>query len=293
MPGTLRSRNPATGAVLGSVEATPPERVEDAVEAARRVQPLWALLRVEDRARNMRRVAAAIIDEFDELLLGRERPAAGEVARRPPAGIDARSDATRAGGGWASAAVGIHCRWRRRRRGWREPFGVAGVIGPAARPPSRPGARGRCWRQWVRRGPAGGPGGRAIARVLARQSPRRCARARGTQTGWSWRGRRGQGVVHRPGGRAAVARAACRGQGGDGRAGGQGRDAGGPTQWGGRSGRCGRARGGPGARVGRAGAGRARSTIASPRTWWREPRRRVGDPERPGVQVGPPALRGA
>ena len=66
-PQTLHARNRATGAVLGSVQTTAPERVEEVVAAARQVQPLWALLRVEDRARYMRRAAQAVIDEFDEL----------------------------------------------------------------------------------------------------------------------------------------------------------------------------------------------------------------------------------
>src|SRR5271154_5065548 len=82
-PQTIESRNPATGEVLGSVQATPPERIDEVVRAVAQVQPLWALLRVEDRARYMRRMAQAIIDDFDELAaeLAREqgRPAA-EVA---------------------------------------------------------------------------------------------------------------------------------------------------------------------------------------------------------------------
>ncbi len=50
-----------------------------AVAEARRAQPLWALLRVADRARYMLDMAQAVIDEFDEL---RERIAAEQ--RRPP-----------------------------------------------------------------------------------------------------------------------------------------------------------------------------------------------------------------
>src|SRR5256886_10322697 len=75
--------DPATGEALGSVLTTPPERIDGVVEAVAKVQPLWALLRVKDRARYMRRMAQAVIDDFDELLalLVREqgRPA-GEVA---------------------------------------------------------------------------------------------------------------------------------------------------------------------------------------------------------------------
>src|SRR6202451_1548796 len=79
----LTACDPATGATIGAVAITPPERVEHVVEAVAKVQPLWALLRVKDRARYMDRMAQAVIDDFDELqeLLGREqgRPR-GEIA---------------------------------------------------------------------------------------------------------------------------------------------------------------------------------------------------------------------
>ena len=67
--GIVESYNPATGEVLGSVEVTPPEQIDAVVAAVGQVQPLWALLRVEDRARYMRRMAQAIIDELDELVV--------------------------------------------------------------------------------------------------------------------------------------------------------------------------------------------------------------------------------
>src|SRR2546421_12538237 len=75
--------DPATGEALGSVLTTPPERIDGVVEAVAKVQPLWALLRVKDRARYMRRMAQAVIDDFDQLqdALAREqgRPR-GEIA---------------------------------------------------------------------------------------------------------------------------------------------------------------------------------------------------------------------
>src|SRR5262249_42501965 len=87
------ARNPATGGELGSVAATAPERVEDVVGAIAKVQPLWALLRVSDRARYMRRMAQAVIDDFDELaaLLVAEqgRPRAEVAALELLAAIDA------------------------------------------------------------------------------------------------------------------------------------------------------------------------------------------------------------
>ena len=64
---SLEIRDPARGEILGSVRATQPDRVPELVRAVAKVQPLWALLRVSDRARYMRRMAQAVIDDFDEL----------------------------------------------------------------------------------------------------------------------------------------------------------------------------------------------------------------------------------
>ena len=74
----LPARDPATGATLGEVKATSPERVEEIVAGVARVQPLWALLRVVDRARYMHRMAQAIVDELDPLT---ERSRASRAAR--------------------------------------------------------------------------------------------------------------------------------------------------------------------------------------------------------------------
>jgi acyl-CoA reductase-like NAD-dependent aldehyde dehydrogenase len=145
VPRTLHSRNPATGAILGEVAATPPAEVERVVGAARKVQPLWALLRVEDRARYMRRVAQAIIDEFDELtrLIGREqgRPRAEVASTELLAAIDAliwiAEDGAKVLG---SRRIGIH-RSMSLSMGARvayEPFGVVGVIGAGSAPFAQP-----------------------------------------------------------------------------------------------------------------------------------------------------------
>jgi acyl-CoA reductase-like NAD-dependent aldehyde dehydrogenase len=144
-PDTLRSRNPATGTILGSVPATAPEQVEGVVEAARKVQPLWALLRVEDRARYMRRVAQAIIDEFEELtqLIAREqgRPRAEVASMELLAAIDAliwvADDGARVLG---SRRVGVHRSMSPslRARIAYEPFGVIGVIGAGSAPFAQP-----------------------------------------------------------------------------------------------------------------------------------------------------------
>src|SRR5205085_8366630 len=51
----LECRDPATGELLATVAATPPERVEEVARSVAKVQRLWALLRVKDRAGYMRR----------------------------------------------------------------------------------------------------------------------------------------------------------------------------------------------------------------------------------------------
>jgi acyl-CoA reductase-like NAD-dependent aldehyde dehydrogenase len=144
-PQTLRSRNPATGAVLGSVEATAPEAVEQVVAAARKVQPLWALLRVEDRARYMRRAAQAVIDEFEELaqLLAREqgRPRAEVASMELLAAIDALIWVAEEGArvlGSRRVAVHRSMALSRRARVAYEPFGVVGVIGAGSAPFAQP-----------------------------------------------------------------------------------------------------------------------------------------------------------
>jgi acyl-CoA reductase-like NAD-dependent aldehyde dehydrogenase len=142
---TLRSRNPATGAILGSVQPTPPEDVEAVAAAARRVQPLWALLRVEDRARYMRRVAQAIIDEFAELseLIAREqgRPRAEVASMELLAAIDALIWIADEGGRiLGSRGIRVHPSMgpARRARVAYEPYGVLGVIGAGSAPFAQP-----------------------------------------------------------------------------------------------------------------------------------------------------------
>ncbi len=115
------------------------------VGAVRRVQPLWALLRVEDRARYMRRVAQAIIDEFDELLelLGREqgRPRAEVATLELLAAIDALIWIADEGGRLlGSRRVGVHRSMApaKRARIAYEPYGVVGVIGAGSAPFAQP-----------------------------------------------------------------------------------------------------------------------------------------------------------
>src|SRR5919106_5882330 len=66
-PKQLESLNPATGEPVGSVETITPARVQGAVNDVARVQPAWAELTLEDRARYLRRAADVILDEIDEI----------------------------------------------------------------------------------------------------------------------------------------------------------------------------------------------------------------------------------
>ncbi|MHB8234069.1 MAG: aldehyde dehydrogenase family protein, partial [Solirubrobacteraceae bacterium] len=143
--GTLQARDPATGQPLGSVQATAPLRIPDVVAEVAKVQPLWALLRVQDRARYMRRMAQAVIDDFDELAqaLSREqgRPAAEIAALELLPAIDALiwiadDGADLLGGRRVGISRGMSL--AKRARVAFEPYGVVGVIGAGSAPFAQP-----------------------------------------------------------------------------------------------------------------------------------------------------------
>jgi acyl-CoA reductase-like NAD-dependent aldehyde dehydrogenase len=141
----MAAHDPATGALLGTVEPTAPEQVEQVVAAVAKVQPLWALLRVKDRARYMRRMAQSVIDDFDELqeALAREqgRPRGEVAALELLAAIDAliwiADDGEQELGGHR---VGINRSMAiaKRARIAYEPYGVIGVIGAGSAPFAQP-----------------------------------------------------------------------------------------------------------------------------------------------------------
>jgi acyl-CoA reductase-like NAD-dependent aldehyde dehydrogenase len=141
----LTARDPASGAMLGSVPITPPERIEEIVEAVAKVQPLWALLRVKDRARYMGRMAQAVIDDFDVLQegLSREqgRPRAEVAALELLAAIDAlkwiADDGAEVLGG-RGVGVNRSLTIAKRARIAFEPYGVLGVVGAGSAPFAQP-----------------------------------------------------------------------------------------------------------------------------------------------------------
>ncbi|HMD57620.1 MAG TPA: aldehyde dehydrogenase family protein [Solirubrobacteraceae bacterium] len=141
----MTARDPATGASIGTVVATPAAGVEDVVASVEKVQPLWALLQVRDRARYMRRMAQAVIDDFDELreTLAREqgRPRAEIAALELLAAIDAliwiAEEGARALGG-RRVRISHSMALARRAQIAYEPYGVVGVIGAGSAPFAQP-----------------------------------------------------------------------------------------------------------------------------------------------------------
>jgi acyl-CoA reductase-like NAD-dependent aldehyde dehydrogenase len=63
----LESFNPATGELVGTVETITPAKVQAVVDDVAEVQPFWAQLSLEDRARYMRRAADVLLEELDDL----------------------------------------------------------------------------------------------------------------------------------------------------------------------------------------------------------------------------------
>ncbi|HEX5307655.1 MAG TPA: aldehyde dehydrogenase family protein [Solirubrobacteraceae bacterium] len=123
----------------------PANAASELVYEVAKVQPLWALLRVGDRARYMLGMAQAVIDELDEL---RETIAAEQ--RRPRtevavlellAAIDALKWIGREGGGvLGDRRVPVHrsLALTKRARVAYEPYGVVGVIGAGSAPFAQP-----------------------------------------------------------------------------------------------------------------------------------------------------------
>src|SRR3954449_13517792 len=63
----LESFNPATGELVGTVETLTPGKVQGVVDDVAEVQPFWAALSLEDRARYMRRAVDVLLAEIDEI----------------------------------------------------------------------------------------------------------------------------------------------------------------------------------------------------------------------------------
>jgi acyl-CoA reductase-like NAD-dependent aldehyde dehydrogenase len=68
LPARIASYAPATGALLGEVAVSSPDEVRAAVERARRAQPAWAALSVEERGERLLRYRDAVVERQDELV---------------------------------------------------------------------------------------------------------------------------------------------------------------------------------------------------------------------------------
>src|SRR5205823_5403506 len=139
------ARDPATGELIGELAPTEPEQIGAVVQASAKVQPLWALLRVRDRARYMQRMAQAVIDEFEELMrvLAREqgRPPAEVAALELLPAIDALMWIAEEGAAVLeprSVQSSRTLALARRARIAYEPYGVVAVIGAGSAPFAQP-----------------------------------------------------------------------------------------------------------------------------------------------------------
>ena len=66
--GTLKSVNPRTGEVMREIPTTPVEEVRNVVERARKVQPEWADIAPEGRARILSEVRHRIYELQDRIV---------------------------------------------------------------------------------------------------------------------------------------------------------------------------------------------------------------------------------
>jgi succinate-semialdehyde dehydrogenase/glutarate-semialdehyde dehydrogenase len=139
------SRDPARGEELGTLSVTAPDQIAAVAADIAKVQPLWALLRVSDRARYMRRMAQAVIDDFEELnvLLAREqgRPRAEVATLELLPAIDALiwiADEGAEALASRGARVGRSSALAKRARIAFEPYGVLAVIGAGSAPFAQP-----------------------------------------------------------------------------------------------------------------------------------------------------------
>ncbi len=144
-PPALVSLSPVTGAVLGSVEPTPPDGIAAAVGGAAAVQGLWAQLRLRDRGRYMARAAQAVIAELDEIAdlicLEQGRPRTEALLMEVLPAIDTLQWLAEEGPGVLAgerARVSQLLYPGKRARWTYEPLGVVAVLGPAAEPFATP-----------------------------------------------------------------------------------------------------------------------------------------------------------
>lgn len=134
--GSLESFSPTDGRRLGAVPTITPAQVQGVVDDVATVQPFWAALDLEARARAMRRTAQVVIDQLGELteLLTREqgKPRNESYSMELLPTIDALHWIASEGPdilGDEKVALPIFMKQKRARLAY-EPLGVVGVIAP-------------------------------------------------------------------------------------------------------------------------------------------------------------------
>ena len=93
----LRLCSPSTLEPIGEIEVQTAADVRDALERARKAQPEWAALPVEERARYLERALKCVIERQDEIIetvieVGTRRSRAWRFFDRPPTGCSCRGD---------------------------------------------------------------------------------------------------------------------------------------------------------------------------------------------------------
>src|SRR6201996_3695285 len=135
--GTLESRSPTTGELIGGGPTISPAEVQGVVDEVGRIQPAWAQLASKDRARYMLRAADALLDEIDEIaeLLVREqgKPRVEAYTMELLPTVDALHWVAKAGPEVVAGEKGPTPRPFTLSKGGHfpyEPIGVVGVIAP-------------------------------------------------------------------------------------------------------------------------------------------------------------------
>ncbi len=144
-PSLLESFSPTSGERLGAVATTPPQDVQSVVDEVAQVQPIWAQLRLDARARYMRRAAQAILDDLDGLrdliALEQGRPRTEAYTMELVPTVDALNWIADEGPEvLADEPIAMrqpHLRAKRCAFAY-EPLGVVGVIGPWSSPWASP-----------------------------------------------------------------------------------------------------------------------------------------------------------
>jgi succinate-semialdehyde dehydrogenase/glutarate-semialdehyde dehydrogenase len=131
----LRLRSPATLEPIGEIEVQTADDVRAAVERARKVQPTWAALRFEERARSLRRAVQVLLARESEFaaVIAREtgKPEFEAIATELLAGCDALEFwAKRAKRILAERRVPLHLLKTKQLRLVYKPLGVVGIITP-------------------------------------------------------------------------------------------------------------------------------------------------------------------